>query len=181
VLRIMLPVDILVDEHKLIMRAVDLIKIETGQITTSESVNANKISAFMDFFRIYADRFHHGKEEGILFRRLKEKKLKQVDSEMMKELMLEHAFARRTVTALEKANEGYIAGKKTALREVLELLSTLVKLYPVHIEKEDKHFFYPCMEYFSPQEQKTMLNDFTSFNQSFTDKRYEAIIDSFTK
>ena len=68
--------------------------------------------------------------------------------------MMEHTFARRTVTALEKSNERYVSGQKEALNEVLDSLRTLVKLYPEHIQKEDKHFFYPCMRYFSKQEQK---------------------------
>ncbi len=32
-------------------------------------------------------------------------------------------------------------------------METLIKRYPVHIEKEDKHFFIPSMEYLSMQEQ----------------------------
>ena len=34
----------------------------------NKKVNPNFITAAVDFFRTYADRFHHGKEEGILFR-----------------------------------------------------------------------------------------------------------------
>jgi len=51
-------------------------------------------------------------------------------------------------------------------------------LYPAHIEKEDKHFFYPCMEYFSVLERQNMLTSFLEFNQNFTEKRYKQIIDS---
>jgi hypothetical protein len=53
-----------------------------------------------------------------------------------------------------------------------------VELYPSHIEKENKHFFYPSMNYFSAEEQQSMQSDFTFFNQDFTDKRYKEIVDS---
>ena len=63
-----LPVDVLITEHKLILRAVELIKKEATKMHANKKVNPNFITAAVDFFRTYADRFHHGKEEGILFR-----------------------------------------------------------------------------------------------------------------
>lgn len=176
-----MPVDMLVEEHKLIIQAVGLIKKEIDKMEANKAVNPNFITAAVDFFRTYADRYHHGKEEGILFKALSQKHLKEPDHKMMNELELEHGFARRTVTALDGAKEDYVAGKVEKLKTVLELLRTLVKLYPAHIEKEDKHFFYPCMIYFSAQEQKDMLDGFLFFNQTFTDKRYKNAIDSQLK
>lgn len=114
-----LPVDVLISEHKLIIRAVDLIKKETDQIQTNKEVNPNFIKTAVDFFRTYADRFHHGKEEGILFKELSHKQLKEADGKVMNELIMEHAFARRTVTALEIAKESYVSGSKEALKNVL--------------------------------------------------------------
>lgn len=171
-----LPVDILVNEHRLIIQAVEGIKKKISETQTNQSVNPNDITVIVDFFRTYADRFHHGKEEGILFRALSQKRLKADDDKTMKDLMQEHAFARRTVTALETEKENYISGNKKALKQIIDMLSTLTTFYPEHIEKEDKHFFYPCMEYFSEQEQQEMITQFQSFNCQFTDKRYAQII-----
>jgi len=176
-----LPVDMLVNEHKLILQAVDLIIKEIKQIQFNKAVNPNFVSTGVDFFRTYADRFHHGKEEGILFKELFQRNLGDSDQKMMKDLTIEHALARKTVTALDTAKQEYVNGKKEALDNVLSLLSTLVKLYPEHIEKEDKHFFYPCMEYFTDQEKQEMQKNFLEFNQNFTDKRYNKIIDALKK
>jgi len=168
----------LINEHKLIIQAVDAIKKRIAIIKTSQTIELNNITVMVDFFRVYADRFHHGKEEGILFRALYQKKMKENDNKIMKDLMQEHAFARKTVTALEKANQSYASGKKEALKEILEMLSTLSTFYPKHIEKEDKQFFYPCMEYVSPEEREQMMNQFQQFNFSFTDNRYTQVIKS---
>ena len=46
-------------------------------------------------------------------------------------------------------------------------METLIKRYPVHIEKEDKHFFIPSMEYLSMQEQTAMLEEFREFDMNF--------------
>lgn len=139
----MLPVDMLVTEHKLILQAVEKIKKEIQQIDATKAVNPNYLTTAVDFFRTYADKFHHGKEEGILFRELSQRNLNETDQKVMMELMVEHGVARRTVTALDNAKEEYIAGKPEALKHIIDLLNTLVKLYPAHIEKEDKHFFTP--------------------------------------
>ena len=171
------PVDILVTEHKLILQTVEKIKKEIGQIEATKVVNTHYLVTIVDFFRTYADKFHHGKEEGILFRALAQRNLKETDQKVMMELMMEHGVARHTVTALDKAKEEYIAGKQDALKHILDQLSTLIKLYPAHIEKEDKHFFYPSMEYLTVQDQNDMQTSFITFNQNFTDKKYQQVID----
>lgn len=173
-----LPVDILVNEHKLIMQAVDVIKKKISIIEASQMIDPHGIRVVVDFFRVYADRFHHGKEEGILFRALYQKKMNESNTKVMKDLMQEHAFARKTVTALEKSNQIYVSGNKEVVKEILEILSTLSTFYPMHIEKEDNHFFYPCMEYFSPDEREQMISEFQQFNSNFTDNRYAQVVKS---
>ena len=170
------PVEVLISEHKLILQTVELVKKETKKVDANKKVDPLFIGTIVDFFRTYADRFHHGKEEGILFSELSRKQLNEAHNKMMNELVMEHAFARRTVTELEHANELYVLGKPDAVEKVLELLDTLVHLYPMHIDKEDNNFFFPVMAYFSEHEQKEMLSSFLSFNEDFTDKRYKQLI-----
>jgi hemerythrin-like domain-containing protein len=171
-------VTMLIDEHKLILRAVDAIKAKVEEIEATKKVNPDLISTIVDFFRTYADRFHHGKEEGILFNELFHKQLSDADRKATNELIMDHVFARQTVTALENAKESYVAGKTEALGTLLESLRTLMEFYPKHIEKEDKHYFYPSMAYLSAQEQEDMLKKFLEFNRSFTDKLYSQIVNS---
>ncbi len=177
----MLPVEILITEHRLIEYAVDVLKEEQHKITASGKVDPNFIVTAVDFFRTYADRYHHGKEEGILFNALFKSKLSAVDAALMQELIMEHATARRTVTRLEALKTSYINGDAKALDQILESLNTLIALYPKHIEKEDKHFFYPVMQYFTEEEQQAMLQKFLEYDQNFTDNRYKQIIEALEK
>jgi hemerythrin-like domain-containing protein len=62
----MLPVDLLVAEHRLIERIVKPMKEERERIAKTGLVDTNFIVRAVDFFRTYADHFHHGKEEAIL-------------------------------------------------------------------------------------------------------------------
>lgn len=173
----MQPVDLLINEHSLIIRMINFIKKEVEQILTNGTVKSSRIAIAVGFFRTYADNYHHGKEEAILFKELSQRKLSDLHHKMMVELITEHALARKTVTSLESANEDYIAGKTETLQGILKHLNVLIELYPKHIEKEDKQFFYPSMKYFTQEELEDMVDNFAEFDQNFTPKRYKQIVD----
>ena len=63
-----------------------------------------------------------------------------------------------------------------AVKDILENLEILVKFYPQHIEKEDKHFFLPVMDYFSDAEKAAMLKEFEEFDQKFIHFKYGEIV-----
>ena len=49
---------------------------------------------------------------------------------------------------------------------MLDLMRFLTDFYPKHIEKEDKHFFLPIMNYFSPEEKEAMLKEEWEFDKN---------------
>ncbi len=177
----MLPVEILINEHRLILYTVGVLKKEQQKIVDTRKVDADFIVTVVDFFRTYADRYHHGKEEGILFNGLSRRPLSDAHATMMRELILEHAFARKTVFSLEKMKESYVSGNAESLNGILESLNALIELYPRHIEKEDKQFFYPAMQYLTEKEQEEMLQKFQEYDRTFTDNRYKQIIEALEK
>ena len=177
----LLPVDLLMSEHRLIERMITLTQKEIERVTETREVNPNFIIVAVDFFRSYADRCHHGKEEGILFKGLSQKQLANTDDKMMRALILEHAYARKTVSSLESFKESYVTGNIEASKNILQLMKELVEFYPVHIKKEDTQFFYPSMSYFTPQEQEEMLREFLDFDRNFIHKKYQQIINTLER
>lgn len=173
-----LPVDVLVYEHKLILRAIEGINGNITKTWATQTANQNFIADAVDFFRTYSDMFHQGKED-ILFKGLAQKMLNEANQKMVNELIADHEYVRQTVAALDASREKYFSGDQKALKEALELLTALAKFYRLHIEKEEKHFFYLAMQFLTEQERKDMLANFSEFNRNFTDKRYNGIIDSF--
>ena len=163
-------------EHRLIERMVNLLNDVEIKIKEQKEIDSSFVEVVVDFFRTYADKCHHGKEEDILFRRLAVKNLKNNDRKIMEELIEGHAFARKTITKLEQENKKYIDGSKSAINEIKELLNDLLVFYPKHIEKEDRHFFYPCMNYFSKIELDKMLEDFMEFDRKLIHEKYEKIV-----
>ena len=86
-------------EHRLIERMVRLLQSELDRLSTEETLDPDFILAAVDFFRTYADRTHHGKEEDILFVALEKKTLDDGLRSIMDELIEEHIYARARVGA----------------------------------------------------------------------------------
>ena len=138
------------------------------------------IDVAVDFIRTYADRTHHGKEEEILFRDLAKKELTPDLKKTMQELIEEHVWSRKTTGALVEAKQKYLQGDDKELFRVVDLARRLGNFYPKHIEKEDKHFFYPCQEYFDPSEQKKMLDEFWEFDRKMIHEKYNKILEGYS-
>jgi len=173
----MMPIAPLMKEHVLILRMIDLVSKELSKVTKTNHIRMGFVEVVVDFLRTYADRCHHGKEEDILFRDLAKKQLSLDHQKTMNELIEEHRFARQTVAKLADANRRFLRGDNRESGNIAEELKTLVRFYPKHIEKEDKGFFFPCMDYFDKQEQDGMLTEFREFDRKLIHERYEKIVE----
>ena len=166
-------------EHRIIEKMIGVLRNEIKTITEKSDVNVVLIDQAVDFFRTYADRTHHGKEEDILFRDLAKKALSPKHQKIVDELIEEHVTARKMVGDLLEAKERYLGGTKDAAVDVATCLSSLVGFYPGHIEKEDKHFFFPCLGYFSEEEQERMLQEFYEFDRKMIHEKYAGVVEKF--
>ncbi len=127
------PMQSLVDEHSVIKRMLALIPAVLTDLDVSTGEGRRTILGIVDFIRSYADRFHHAKEEDILFG------LFDPDLEILKAMNEEHGIGRghvrAVVEALERNDNKEIAGRLLAYRELLT----------AHIKKEDE-VLYPWMD-----------------------------------
>ena len=141
-------------------------------------VNPEFVDVTVDFVRTYADNCHHGKEEKILFRDLERKPLTSELERILNELIEEHRRGREVVRQLVEAKEQYLRGGSRAVSLIVESMRWLVDFYPKHIEKEDRHFFLPCMGYFTQDEREAMLNEEMDFDRNFVHARYKTVVES---
>jgi hemerythrin-like domain-containing protein len=172
----MKPIGPLMREHRLIEKMVDVLDKKQAQMSKVQKVDVNFLMVAVDFFRMYADRTHHGKEEDILFKELANKQLTPELKQIMNELVEEHVWARKMVTTLVQARESYIQGNPQSLSEITDSVNKLVAFYPAHIMKEDKRFFYPILDYFTVEEQNAMLDKFWEFDRMLIHEKYQKIL-----
>jgi len=172
----MMPIGPLMIEHRLIERMIDVMREELLLIMKEKKVDPEFIEMAVDFIRTYADRCHHGKEEDILFRDLGGKKLTDDHKRIVGELVEEHRLGRKITGRLVEANAKYVQGSQEALSVMMDCIQSLVEFYPKHIEKEDKHFFIPCMDYFTDSEKDAMLKEEWEFDKSLIHEKYRNMV-----
>lgn len=127
------PVRRLVDEHTWIKRLLAVIPAVVGEIEATGSFDPRLMEQALDFIRGYADRFHHLKEEDILF------DYADREAEIIKVILQDHQQGRSYVRAAGQAvQEGDIGLLCSSLLSYRELLTE-------HIRKEDE-VLYPYLD-----------------------------------
>jgi len=172
---------LLMIEHRLIERMLSVIRIALSRIESKQDIDPIFVDIAVDYIRIYADRTHHGKEEDILFRELRNKSLSTEDQKIMDELIYDHVLGRQTTKELVSANNRYRTGEETAFTDIVSKLKALIEFYPKHIEKEDKKFFPSSRSYFTDEEDQTILKEFYEFDRKMIHEKYKLVVDELEK
>ena len=95
----------------------------------------------------------------------------------MNELIAEHQQSRKLTDKLLDARNSYVRGNKESVTEIESLIRQIVDLHKLHIEKEDKRFFYPCLEYLSNLEQDDMLAAMAEFDSKVIHQKYTEVVE----
>jgi hemerythrin-like domain-containing protein len=159
-------------EHRLIEKMVNLLKKEIIRIKKDGYLNSKFIDSAVDFFRIYADKTHHGKEEDILFKAMAKKPMSSDMKNMMDELIKDHITARLQVSALAECKNN---------DKAIEIMQSLIALYPPHIQKEDIMFFPKSMKLLSEEEQDAMTKEFYEFDRKMIHTKYKSVVEALSK
>ncbi len=127
------PVQQLVDEHKVIKRWLALVPQVIAKLEDQPEKIWQWIATGVDFSSFYADKFHHAKEEDILF------KYSDETLEIIQVMYDEHITGRNHIAGIRKAVEG--RDKEKAVKHLLAYRELLQE----HIKKEDK-ILYPWID-----------------------------------
>jgi len=162
------PIADLVCEHALIKRWLALVPRVLDNIDLESDADRKLIRFGIGFIQTYADRFHHAKEEDILFKRFDE------TQEIIRAMLDDHATGRNHVkgmlTALDTRDKETLAAHLHGYRELLL----------EHIRKEDE-ILYPWMDrQFSSIQAEALHDDFRRADSRFDlgmAKRFEEFIE----
>jgi len=155
---------IMVEEHKLILRMVTLVEQNTARLEEGMFRNWQFYLDAVDFIRNYVDRFHHAMEEDILFVALIKNGMPEKQSPI-EAMHMEHDQGRSHVRAIEEAAQKALAGETGQAVIIVEHAKGYAKLLRGHIEKEDE-ILYPLAERILPEEVRDgMLSAYTTAEQ----------------
>src|SRR5512141_2510023 len=99
----------LVHEHQLIVRMLAVLEQRADQTGRGDYTNYRFYLDAVDFIRNYADRFHHAKEEAVLFEALVANGMPRQNSPVAA-MLLEHDHGRAFVKGMEEAAVAALVG-----------------------------------------------------------------------
>lgn len=139
----------LVEEHRLILRMLDQLEQRALRTARGEFREYGFYLDAVDFIRNYADRFHHAKEEDVLFTALVENGMPRENSPVAAMLM-EHDLGRAFVKGMEEAANKALAGDGDQDGVIADNAIGYLTLLRNHIAKEDG-ILYPLAEKVLPE------------------------------
>ncbi len=140
----MKAIELLVDEHRLILKALDALEAYVAHLDQQERSDPNDLSLFVEFVTKFADSCHHGKEEDILFEEMAKHGFPKEQGPLAV-MLTEHTQGRKHVAELRRLTETTGLWSDDDRAQVFEAAMGYVQLLRNHIFKED-HILYPAAE-----------------------------------
>jgi len=126
------------NEHQNILRVIDHVLAECQRLEKGGDLDVEFFEQIIDFIRNYADKFHHAKEEDILFATMLDN-VECMHCNPIPVMLYEHNEGREYVRGMEKALN------RNDKHDVIENARDYCYLLQNHIYKED-NVLYPMAE-----------------------------------
>lgn len=140
----MKALSILRQEHRLILRMVETLMRIRKKMENGAHPDPIFFEKALEFMRAFADKYHHYKEEFVLFGMISQKRTNVLEAEMSA-LRYQHERCRQCTAEIENALQAYTQNDEMAATIILEYLATYTSLLKRHIYIED-HLFFPAAE-----------------------------------
>ena len=154
---------LLKEEHDLILRGLDVLEKAAGRLADGKPVARETIEKLVEFFRTFADRCHHGKEEAMLFPALEAAGLPR-DGGPTGVMLYELVEGRSCVRAIAGA-AARLAQDPGAGQEIVKHARQFIPLLRAHIDKENDVLFVMADSILSPEAQKDLLDRYDRFTE----------------
>ncbi len=163
-------IKMLYDEHNIIVNSLDVVNWASSLIGKDDEEYERTIHQLIKFFRLYADQFHHHKEEEILFPEM-DKKNELLGGGMLKEMLDNHEDFREHILNIEKSlnNRKYSEAQAELEKYVESLLD--------HIAVENDEVFQIAETLFTDDELDKINHRFQDCDRELGDKLKEELED----
>ncbi len=162
----------LMAEHRVIERAIRALTAYARSVANGSEEPRADLADLVDFLQGYADAYHHGKEEDILFRAMADNGM-PVDGGPLAVMLAEHTQGRRLTASLSKIAEGRGAWSREQRRQLLFDATSYARLLNAHIQKEDR-VLYPMATQMLPDDVWRQIDSEFSAFQSAPQRAEEA-------
>jgi hemerythrin-like domain-containing protein len=172
----MRPTDILMQEHRVIEQVLDCLEAMASFVESNAELNQQDAKSAIDFFRNFADRCHHGKEEDCLFPLLEKKGFSR-EQGPTGVMVQEHETGRLQVRGMEVALNAVEAGNAAATADYVTHARAFITLLREHIQKEDHCLFQMADKALDEGEQSQLIEAFNHAEHDMGAGTHEKYID----
>jgi len=151
--------EILSSEHRVIESVIAALDVAADRLEAGEDVRPGFFLDATRFIRNFADGYHHGKEEGVLFAALARNGM-PTDDGPVGMMLEEHDRARELTAGLGKAADRWAGGERSVADTLADYARAYGELLTQHIYKEDNILFPMAAQAILPQEQDEVLHEF---------------------
>ncbi len=153
------PIHILSQEHDLISQVLDHLTAAKEKLEISKWPPGIFFEKAIEFSANFSDKYHHFKEEYVMFGLLAQKKEGAFDVPIGI-LRYEHERCRSFISIIQASIEGYNKRDEIATTTLLENLAAYISILKRHIHKEEDIFFPMVQRELSHEESRTLLTQF---------------------
>jgi hemerythrin-like domain-containing protein len=153
------PFHILKHEHRIIERVLRALDGVCMRLEGGNKVPAAALREIVDFITEFADRYHHGKEETLLFPALERHGITR-EGGPLGVMEYEHQVERELIANLEQAIGLYQEGNADASQNFADAARTYLRMLVGHIEKEDSILFRIGDEVLDDEEKTALAASF---------------------
>lgn len=175
------PIKVLKDEHQNILRMLKVVKSLCIHTFNTKEVYYEGFYSAIDFIRNYADKFHHGKEEDILFKKMSSELGEAIEKGPIFGMLSEHDLGRLFVKNLEDALIEAEKGNNNAKVDIIANATAYTDLLYRHIDKEDNAIYSFAERQLKPESHKELISEFEkaeqNLNSSETEKKYVSLLE----
>jgi hemerythrin-like domain-containing protein len=147
------------DEHEAILSMLGATEEAAHQIESGIPVDAAILNGLLDFFKTFADRCHHGKEEDLLFPLL-ERRGMPGSGGPLGVMLSEHEQGRALIRKMAESAAQYGAGNREAANSWAHAAREYSSLLRAHIHKENNILFVLAERMLSNDELASLASDF---------------------
>jgi hemerythrin-like domain-containing protein len=155
----MLPTQILENEHRIIEQVLSCLSKMVLDVTKDGKFDKEMASDAVDFFRNFADKCHHGKEEVHLFPMIEARQMPG-SCGPTNVMRMEHDLGREHVRGMADAIEAASKGDEDAIFSWTNHAKQFIMLLRDHIMKEDQILYPMANQYFTDGDQAELSAKF---------------------
>ena len=149
----------LMNEHTGILFGLKILEQMVNKLKAKQDVEIADFKEMVNFLKLFADKCHHGKEEGFFFPALEAVGL-QKDKDPLAQMYLEHIEGRKYIAQMTEATTGSLEA-----HDFIQAATRYLELLRSHINKEDTVIFPYGDKNIPADEQAQLLETFDKFEE----------------